>query len=316
MVDKNIMRAKTDTPAAVWAKLNLIFDSEKNSNAYFLITEGFDHLYYKKQLDNIDKTFVVVNAKGRQNIIDLFPRWETESNNFDRMLFFLDREYPSQTYLNERVFTTAKHSVENYFVSKSVMEKILLEYSSFNQSDECFSNILDVYDSNLQEFIAREWKKGVLADVLQSMEYKPSIKKPLIKFEELINFDPKSLVVNWLKDYTFETLLSIYLSEPIISALSDEDAKKIQSTFEKQIEKSKNQKEYYVRGKDALQFFVTQILAIKKASHDGLFAGKSAVPDPMDVFVSNKQKNVVQQWFRFADADSMIETYAQKIIRY
>lgn len=40
MVDKSIMRAKTDTPAAVWAKLNLIFDSEKIQMRIFLLLRG------------------------------------------------------------------------------------------------------------------------------------------------------------------------------------------------------------------------------------------------------------------------------------
>jgi hypothetical protein len=312
-MDKIVSKNKTESSSAIWARLNFVFDNQKDSSSYFLITEGQEANYYKHQLQDVPADFVAVNAHGRENIIELFPRWRTEKKSFDRMLFFLDKEYPNKSFNNERVFVTAGHSIENYYVSKDFFKRILNEYSDFKDEDECLARVVKVYKKNWENFVDKEWRKGVLADVLQSENCEPSISKPIIGFDKIVSFDTKNLEMKWLVDDSFSELIKIFIHEERWRRTPVEIRAKLEVKFNMEIQSSSEIKGDFIRGKEALKFFVAHLTAVKQASQNGEFKEGTASRYPMQNFPDISGEQIVRMWYKHADGDPRVENYFYRV---
>lgn len=246
------MLDETENVITYWIEINRY----KSHGKIPVIVEGKDFIYYKHHLTsdaslNLEADDLgSVNMCGRDNLIELVEYFDSKNESKKNMLFFLDHEYPSRTYTHPDIFVTDRHSIENYYVDKTVFKKFLDKYTVL---DEEYKNVLlSLFTINQTIFQKNISKMGMILNFGLEKGLTTKIKK--IKFSDFFIFE----------NFILKTKNTI-----VPELLFDELTFKNNKSALEQVEKQSLSSEcsmFYIRGKDELSFFcefIKQILHLE-----------------------------------------------------
>lgn len=131
-------------------------DSQSYYNEYaFCFYEGDDAKYYdfriKSKFGDKIISYQVENKFGVLKLLDLITKDKLDDNACT--MFFVDRDYDLNTnYENENLFVTPCYSVENFYVKKECLKKILQTEFKLNEIESDFKKCLSDFEQRENDF--------------------------------------------------------------------------------------------------------------------------------------------------------------------
>ena len=269
-------------PSVVWEKYTR--DVKNNPNRYFVFYEGKDRQYYDCRIRNFTNNYNAYEVGGKSKVLQLVDKFTHEEGyKLKNKLFFIDKDY-ERYRLDSDVYMTPKYSIENFYVSHTVIERILKTHFGINEDDPEFSKVLDFFNERYKEFIQHLTDMNLWAICCQLNEVKIDfdllgLKNNADKIVKIKHEKKIELLVEDISFNFFESMYEKMLSEKIkkgsekngrdyVSELSifRDRREHIRYTFENDIEEYRVHIEDYSRGKQLLWFLKEFILSVEGKS--------------------------------------------------
>ncbi|MBV5104852.1 DUF4435 domain-containing protein [Mammaliicoccus sciuri] len=193
-------------------EINIIF---KNRDLIYCFVEGDeDRVFYHNKLqyfnENSKLKFIV--SKGKRNVIRYNEViTEKEKWKYFKSMFFVDRDYDNYKEI-ETIFITDAYSIENYFVSCNVLEKIL-EYDFGIADDRIIFDISKMFRNTQKDYHKFLLEINAFLKLQQIKEEEKKEEKRLnidkLKLNEMLEINLDGIVIkknleeciNMLSDY-------------------------------------------------------------------------------------------------------------------
>lgn len=211
--------------------------------------EGIDDkLYYDIRFQSFLKNYYNYELTGKETLLELKKLIKTQTHFNIKTLYYIDSDF-DYNLNDENLYCTPVYSIENFYISKTALKKILK--SKFNLCEfDCeltnkanyddFFTIIDLYDKLKMEFLTA-------ITPLMIWYYHQNINKAkLYNFNYILDFVNFSLDTITPK-YTFDNLKDL---TPNYVEISEDQYNKYFSFF------STKNKEKFFRGKYLFDFFV------------------------------------------------------------
>lgn len=253
------MRRERGTYEAIYMKF---VNSRKYFKTYaFCFYEGEDGKYYNSRIrQKFADKFVTYTVGNKKEVLKLL-NCITSTNLYDDVctMFFVDRDYDvSLCGKSERLFETPCYSIENLYVQRECLMKVLQSEFGLNEIDNDFKKCLQDFDDREKEFNNQILEFNALAYLRRK------------KSDSNSNFAFGSIKTShMLKVHVDKVEKATKYDETI-----DEIKEKLQFE-EKEIEKAKEELiekgdfALNFRGKNQLDFFVEFINVLKKLNGNG-----------------------------------------------
>jgi len=253
------MREGRETYEAIYLKF--INQREYHKKYAFCFYEGEDGKYYDPRIRaQFNKKIITYTVGNKKNILKLLKKITSE-NLYDDIctMFFIDRDYDdSMNGSNENLFETPSYSIENFYVQRECLLKILQSEFGLNEIDADCKKCLQDFDEREKEF-----NNCILEfNSLLYLQRKKSISSSncvfaSIKTSKMIKIDIKK--VEKTKQYN-------KIIQEIINKLkvSEHEIKEAKNKLTKKGLFSLN-----FRGKNQLDFFVEFIKSLKEINNEG-----------------------------------------------
>lgn len=265
-------------PSVVWEKYTR--DVKNNPNRYFVFYEGKDRQYYDCRIQQFAENFNTYEVGGKSKVLELVNKFTHEEGyKLKNKLFFIDKDY-GHHQVNSDIYMTPKYAVENFYVSPTVIEKILKMHFGINEDDREFGTVLEYFNDRYREFLNYLTTMNLWAICCHLNEVKIDfdllgLKSTAAKFLR-INYSELELLVEDISFSYFESMYEKGLRKKIKNSsglssrnynleLSDYINKKeqIRITFESPLEEYRRHIEDYSRGKQLLWFLKEFILSVE-----------------------------------------------------
>lgn len=214
---------------------------------YNIFVEGKDDIpFYQTHLKKLSgkDSIKPIECGGRKELIkyyDAFVKKEYCKNK--NILFFIDRDYAISSIGNRNIYITKGYSVENYFVSKKLLEDIIKNHFLIYETS-VISKILSYYQNTLEKFHNNTLLLNAYLKLCRKYEYINEIKE---------RKEFKDITINKLFDISYKEckvkkeLLEIIESNEYQITLND--------VIEESSNFDKNNYRWEFRGKYELEFF-------------------------------------------------------------
>lgn len=115
--------------------------------------EGEDRKYYAPRIETIlNEEFVQYNCGGKSKVFRVYELIrEKEVYNKFRLAFFVDKDFDEVKSLKD-IYTTCGYSIENHYVSKGFLEKILRYEFGINKHENDFKRVISDFEKRSEEF--------------------------------------------------------------------------------------------------------------------------------------------------------------------
>lgn len=129
--------------------------SPQNTGNVFYVIEGNDDIhYYYTKISQIctDRKLIPIIAHNKKNVIYL--RDEVKNRSYDskyNICFFIDKDYDRNKHI-ESIYMTPGYSMENFYCSKDVLEKVLILYF-ISDNNTLHEKITALFDQKYAKFI-------------------------------------------------------------------------------------------------------------------------------------------------------------------
>ena len=156
------MREKSKNAASAW----LDFSQRKNKNmdTYHFFFEGYDRFYYFNKFKEVHysllKSYPLCNqyeCGGKSEVLKIHQKICREESLLPKnQLFFIDKDYDNVGSLQpcyEGVYQTDFYSIENFYTSSEVIERIIEEEIGYNRGSTEFDELVSKYEKLHQSFI-------------------------------------------------------------------------------------------------------------------------------------------------------------------
>ena len=257
------MRKERGTYEAIYIQF---VNSKKYFKTYaFCFYEGEDGKYYNSRISQkFGNKFITYTVGNKKEVLKLFRRI-TSTDLYDDVctMFFVDRDYDlSLSGESEKLFETPCYSIENLYVQKECLMKILQSEFGLNEIDDDFQKCLVDFEQRERDF-----------------------NNEILEFNSLVYLRRKKSDSN--SNCSFGSIKTSHMLKVNVDKVEratkyDETINKIKEKLqfeEKEIEKSKKELEekgdfsVNFRGKNQLDFFVEFIRGLKKLNEDGGYFG-------------------------------------------
>lgn len=142
------MRKERDTSQAVYIKF--LSDRKNNKTHIFCFYKEEDSKYYNPRIEQIFDKYFYYEVKNKGEVLRLLDRLTSTDLYSDTcMLFFVDREYEYGLNNKEELFETPCYSIENLYVQKECLGKVLQLKFGLSETDKDYEKCL--YDFELRE---------------------------------------------------------------------------------------------------------------------------------------------------------------------
>jgi len=139
----------------------LLIQHKNNPDALFCVYEGEDAKYYGIRIDNITRFTDRrrIPCRGKADVLRLHEKVNSDSIlRASNTIFFVDHDFDGMRGMAESgaIYMTPCYSVENLYIDKLVVRKILTEeflLDDFDNSEE-LENIIELYEQRLAELVA------------------------------------------------------------------------------------------------------------------------------------------------------------------
>ncbi|MDZ5671921.1 DUF4435 domain-containing protein [Bacillus stercoris] len=307
-ITKEFMRESLKDTSVVWMDFSMKYASFHNKNHIHCFFEGEDRKYY---LDRIERytsysaeNILSYDCKGKTKLMQLWKKITAKSkyNNVVKA-FFVDKDYGLNAYeKDETVYETPYHSLENFYVNKETLERLLIKEFGLNSIDSDFKKVLDDFIDRhklFQELIA-----PINAFIISFQELKSPIMIKKFKIEDFIEI--KIDQINELKENTFDSLKEYYLAK-----LNDDVSKrrkhsednlykfnqiidKVEERFFENLSNVYSNKDTLIHGKFELHFLRKIIENLKDYNSNGHYFSRKRDNINIDIQSSNILSNLSQ----------------------
>jgi hypothetical protein len=144
---------KISSAETLFLKILQLYDFNKSNK--HLIFEGFDDqsFYLSHFIASIDDEKYI--SKGKRTSLGLYNLIDWKKYSKKRILFFIDRDYDRHFAIHiptdVNIYESTFYSIENYVVTKELLERTIREIYHFNDSQE-IPKILAKFDEALEKF--------------------------------------------------------------------------------------------------------------------------------------------------------------------
>lgn len=253
------MRKERGTYEAIYIQF---VNSKKYFETYaFCFYEGEDGKYYNSRIrQKFGDKFLTYTVGNKKEVLKLFKRI-TSTNLYDDVctMFFVDKDYDlSLSGKSEKLFETPCYSIENFYVQRECLKKILQSEFGLNEIDNDFQKCLADFEQRERDF-----------------------NNEILEFNSLVYLRRKKSDSN--SNCSFGSIKTSHMLKVNVNKV--EKATKYDDTIndikeklqfeEKEIEKAKEELKakgdfsMNFRGKNQLDFFVEFIRGLKKLNEDG-----------------------------------------------
>ena len=147
-----VLRDSRNTAPVAYTEFILTF-SESTKTLYCFFEGYEDKRYYGTRIRFIYQTdFKNFTCGGKESVtkvIELINNHEIYKNS--KTLFFIDKDY-SNKETKENLYVTPGYSIENFYTSKEVLEKILIDEFNMKTADNDFTLIVERFQHLQNEF--------------------------------------------------------------------------------------------------------------------------------------------------------------------
>lgn len=290
---KEKMREKYHSNQRFEHEININF---KNRDLIYCFVEGDeDRVFYHNKLqyfnENSKLKFIV--SKGKRNVIrynEIIT--EKEKWKYFKSMFFVDRDYDSYKEIGT-VFITDAYSIENYFVSCNVLEKIL-EYDFGIDDDRIIFEISKMFRKTQKDYHKLLLEINSFLKLQQIKEEEKKEKKRLnidkLKLNEMLEINLDGIVIKKNLEEGINMLSDYY-------DYSDIEFKEILNSFDS------NRYIYDFRGKYEIYFiekYISEILEeINKK--ENIFGIKKNI--------KRYQNDVIKRFLGYAECPKNLRNY-------
>ena len=146
------MREKRLSIAVKLIKIIKIYASKPN--VFTCVFEGEDAKYYGIRLDSFlnGRERKNISCKGKGNLMSLKEKVDSHDDlSSAKVLYFADRDFDFADIPSGNIYFTPCYSVENLYVEKRVLKRILVDEFGFCEIEdsEDINNILNIYENLL-----------------------------------------------------------------------------------------------------------------------------------------------------------------------
>lgn len=149
------MRGERNTFEAIF--MQFVSQRKYHKTYAFCFYEGEDRKYYNSRLrDRFNDKIITYAVGNKKEVLKLLKKIRS-GKLYDKsnvcMMFFVDRDY-DESKLGEDVdlFETPCYSIENLYVQKECLKKILQEEFGMNPIDNDFKKCLQIFEDREREF--------------------------------------------------------------------------------------------------------------------------------------------------------------------
>lgn len=267
-------------------KLKQSYSNSSTSKKVFFIVEGKDDIpFYGTKADEYvpdDWKLIIIPANNRKNVLDVYDRVDWSSYNKKRIYFFVDRDLSDYTgeYTPEdtNIYITKKYSIENDLCTFDTLVKAVKYYYGLNDIDEPDENAIECFYNNCWSIFST-MLEPIMAQILYWKYNGVESNYANFKIQNIFEINDNTLQRK-----------NVFLSdENVISELcrqSNINYIEIDLSKYKEILKSINSSENYIRGKYILVFFVKVLVYISQNS-EVLLPSKKKAKDTIGIGYEN-----------------------------
>lgn len=147
------LRASRDKPQVAYQEFAL--HTKKGKDGLFCFFEGKDNDYYIPRIKKYTDKYHPILCGGRDRVLKVqkLIAIHAEYDKYKKA-FFIDRDFNQPlTNKSPQIFETPGYSIENFYVSESVFQEIMINKFYFSEvSDPSFQVCLDLYRDRQKEF--------------------------------------------------------------------------------------------------------------------------------------------------------------------
>ena len=280
--------------------------------------EGKDRQYYDCRIQQFAENFNTYEVGGKSKVLELVNKFTHEEGyKLKNKLFFIDKDYEHHQ-VNSDIYMTPKYAVENFYVSPTVIEKILKMHFGINEDDREFGTVLEYFNDRYREFLNYLTTMNLWAICCHLNEVKIDfdllgLKSTAAKFLR-INYSELELLVEDISFSYFESMYEKGLRKKIKNSsglssrnynleLSDYINKKeqIRITFESPLEEYRRHIDEYSRGKQLLWFLKEFLLSVTR-KEGGILKNQFLIDD----------KNIMTVFTNCADTPEGLNEYLRR----
>lgn len=253
------MRKERGTYEAIYIQF---VNSRKYFRAYaFCFYEGEDGKYYDSRIrQKFGNKFFTYTVGNKKEVLKLFKRI-TSTNLYDDVctMFFVDRDYDfSLNGKSEKLFETPCYSIENLYVQRECLMKILQSEFGLNEIDNDFQRCLIDFDNREKDFNN------------QILEFNSLVYLRRKKSDSNSNCSFGSIKTSHMLKVSVDKVEKANKYDETINGIKEKlrfKEEEIEKAKEELIEKGNFTVNF--RGKNQLDFFVEFIRGLKKMNDEG-----------------------------------------------
>ncbi len=150
------MRQARNTSSSVFAQILQL--NSKYESPLFCCFEGEDFKYYGIRVEQIkvkqhDKT-IALRCGGKKEVIRLYELVsKAETLNERDIIYFIDKDFDESIgELSDSIYETPCYSIENFYTTKCVFEKILTTELKIEETNPLYQYCIDIFSERQKEF--------------------------------------------------------------------------------------------------------------------------------------------------------------------
>ena len=263
-MDVNEMRASRDKAVVAFTKFAQCKDLY--TTCVFCFFEGEDAKYYEPRIEKISKIpydkIISFNCGGKKGVKKLYNKIAEKSvYSVVKKMFFIDRDYYPICIESEELFETPCYSIENYYTSNIVFEKVLKREFGMNVFDEDFKKCKEIYKRRYDEFHEcvlelNAWLKCQRRKDIENGYRGIRIDWKIAKYFEQINLDG--------------VILKQPMDKEFMEKLYPEAEKISEEELNIEVEKMKTiDQQKFFRGKFELELLINMIFDLREKNKKG-----------------------------------------------
>ncbi|NMI05449.1 DUF4435 domain-containing protein [Paenibacillus sp. SZ31] len=289
-------RAKRNNFSVHWAKFIKLYARFKDDPICFV--EGEDIKYYGIRIERLIGTANFIESGGKKGVLKFFEKTKGIEEFIElKPFFFVDRDFDDSLNIQE-LYETPCYSIENFYTSNSVLERILLNEFKLTRADESFEKCMSLFHDRQAEYHDASLLLNVFIACQRYEERHSKESNNKLNLGEFKITDLFHLSMNRISaKYDLDSLYEYYN----ITAKIEDDL-----LTNKMREFSQMRMRERFRGKFEIEFlrwFLVKIISLAKEGDNEIF------PSKIKVKLNITRVNFLSELSRFADECPLLKDY-------
>ncbi|MCY7716080.1 DUF4435 domain-containing protein [Bacillus altitudinis] len=307
-ITKKFMKESLKETSVVWMDFSMKYAPFHGKNHIHCFFEGEDRKYYLDRIERYTnysaKDILSYDCKGKVKLLQIKKKIDSKSK-YNKVVkaFFVDRDYGLHVYdKDETIYETPYHSLENFYVNKDTLERLLIKEFGLNFIDSDFNKILNDFIDCHKSF--QELMAPINAFIISFQELDSPIIINKFKIEDFVEISIQQIIK--LKENTFDCLKEYYLDKLMQDVRrrkkNSEDnldnfnqiIDKVNEGFFKNLSNIYMNRDTLIHGKFELYFFRKIIENLKCHNNNGQYFTRKLHNINIDIHSNNILSNLSQ----------------------